>query len=212
MSDREWMEFDNRFKALIDDFCLITTYNKLLKEICESASLEQLDAAMIGEHAELQAKAKVAWKAWLDEHISIFNAKNRGELHNYLSLLEHDHVDSYKPALKSMLPISAITSLSARRRLPFKEAIYDLLIIDDLGTEMPNAFTRSQLFSILSERALRQKHIIISTNFTLEEIRTTYGDRVFSRLCENFEICLLTGKDIRSQKKLELQAADSINN
>lgn len=94
------------------------------------------------------------------------------------------------------------------------DSIYnsDLLIIDDLGTEMTNAFTRSQLFSILSERALRQKHIIISTNFTLEEIRTTYGDRVFSRLCENFEICLLTGKDIRSQKKLELQAADSIDN
>lgn len=131
MSEREWMLFDNRFKALMDDFSLIATYNGLLKEICESASLEQLDAAMIGEHAELQAKAIVAWKAWLDEHISIFNAKNRGELHNYLSLLEHDHVDSYEPALKSMLPISAITSLSARRRLPFKEAIYDLLIIDE---------------------------------------------------------------------------------
>ena len=131
MSDREWMQFDNSYKSLMDDLILIATYDGLLKEICESASLEQMDAAMIGEHVELQAKAKAAWDAWLDEHISIFNAKNRGELHNYLSLLEHDHVDSYTPALKSMLPISAITSLSARRRLPFKEALYDLLIIDE---------------------------------------------------------------------------------
>lgn len=131
MSDREWMQFDNRFKSLMDDLSLIATYDSLLKEVCESASLEQLDAAMIGEHVELQAKAKAAWNAWLDEHIGIFNAKNRGELHNYLSLLEHDHVDSYTSALKSMLPISAITSLSARRRLPFKEALYDLLIIDE---------------------------------------------------------------------------------
>lgn len=131
MSVREWMQFDNSYKSLMDDLILIATYDGLLKEICESASLEQMDAAMIGEHVELQAKAKAAWDAWLDEHISIFNAKNRGELHNYLSLLEHDHVDSYTPALKSMLPISAITSLSARRRLPFKEALYDLLIIDE---------------------------------------------------------------------------------
>ena len=131
MSDREWMQFDNRFKSLMDDLSLIATYDGLLKDMCESASLEQLDAAMMGEHVELQAKAKAAWNAWLDEHISIFNAKNRGDLHNYLSLLEHDHVDSYTPSLKSMLPISAITSLSARRRLPFKEALYDLLIIDE---------------------------------------------------------------------------------
>lgn len=131
ISDREWMQFDNRFKSLMDDLSLIATYDGLLKDMCESASLEQLDAAMMGEHVELQAKAKAAWNAWLDEHISIFNAKNRGDLHNYLSLLEHDHVDSYTPSLKSMLPISAITSLSARRRLPFKEALYDLLIIDE---------------------------------------------------------------------------------
>ena len=131
MSNREWMQFDNLFKSLIDDLSLIATYDSLLKEVCESASLEQLDAAMMGEHVELQAKAKAAWNAWLDEHIGIFNASNRGELHNYLSLLEHDQVDSYKSTLKSMLPISAITSLSARRRLPFKEALYDLLIIDE---------------------------------------------------------------------------------
>lgn len=130
-NDREWMQFDNSFKLLIDHLSLIATYDCLLKEVCESVSLEQLDAAMMGEQVELQAKAKTAWNAWLNEHISIYNAKNRGELHNYLSLLEHDHVDSYTPALKSMMPVSAITSLSARRRLPFKEAVYDLLIIDE---------------------------------------------------------------------------------
>mgnify|MGYP002624829948 CR=1 FL=1 len=130
-NDREWMQFDNSFKLLMDDLSVIATYDSLLKEVCESASLEQLDASMMGAQVELQAKAKTAWNAWLNEHISIFNAKNRAELHNYLSLLEHDHVDSYTPALKSMLPVSAITSLSARRRLPFKEAVYDLLIIDE---------------------------------------------------------------------------------
>lgn len=131
MSDREWIQFDNNFKSLIDDLSLIASYNKLLKEVCNSASLEQLDAALMGEHVEMQAKAKNTWNAWLNNHINVFNANNRGELHDYISFIEHNHVDSYTPALKSLLPVSAITSLSARRRLPFKEAIYDLLIIDE---------------------------------------------------------------------------------
>ena len=168
MSDREWMQFDNSCKSLMDDLTLIATYDGLLKEICESASLEQMDAAMIGEHVELQAKAKAAWDAWLDEHIGILNAKNRGELHNYLSLLEHDHVDSYTPALKSMLPVSAITSLSARRRLPFKEALYDLLIIDELSYLTFNRSRSELLFQVVSECSERTS-VIITTNLEFSQ-------------------------------------------
>lgn len=131
VSDREWMQFENTFRSLMDNWMLIARYDSLLNEVCESVSLEQLDAAMMCEHVELQAKAKKAWNAWLNEHISAFNTKNRGELHNYLSLLDHDKTDLYARELKSMLPINAITSLSARRRLLFKEAVYDLLIIDE---------------------------------------------------------------------------------
>lgn len=80
----------------------------------------------------------------------------------------------------------------------------DLLIIDDLGTEMTNEFVRSQLFSLLTERNLRHKSIVISTNLSLEDLRNNYTDRVFSRICENFELLKLSGKDIRMQRKLEL--------
>ncbi len=131
MSERDWMQFDNGFQILMTDLSLIASYNTMLKRVCDSASLEQIDAAMMGEHVELQVKANKAWNAWLNDHIAVFNTQNRGELHNYISLLEHDHVDAYTTTLKSMLPVSAITSLSARRRLPFKEAVYDLLIIDE---------------------------------------------------------------------------------
>ena len=131
MTEREWMDFDTKFKSIMDDMKLIASYNTQLTELCDAASLEQLDAAMMTEHVELQAKAKKAWNSWLNQHINTFNPQNRGELHDYISFLEHDHVDNYTPALKTLLPVSAITSLSARRRIPFKEAIYDLLIIDE---------------------------------------------------------------------------------
>lgn len=131
MSEREWMTFDTEYKSLMVDLSLIANYNNLLAEMCNSASLEQLDAAMMAEHVELQAKARTAWNSWLNQHIGSFNTTKRGYLHDYISLLEHNHVDNYFPALKELLPVSAITSLSARRRIPFKEAIYDLLIIDE---------------------------------------------------------------------------------
>lgn len=131
MSEREWMDFDTKYKSLMDKLSLIAVYNTKLVELCDSASLEQLDAAMMAEHVELQAKAKIAWNSWLSQHVSDFNSKNRSELHDYISLLEHNHVNAYTSALNTLLPVSAITSLSARRRIPFKEAIYDLLIIDE---------------------------------------------------------------------------------
>lgn len=73
----------------------------------------------------------------------------------------------------------------------------DLLIIDDLGTEITNSFTISKLFTCLNERYLRKKSIIISTNLSLEEIRNRYSDRIFSRLSGNFIFCRMTGPDIR---------------
>ena len=76
----------------------------------------------------------------------------------------------------------------------------DLLIIDDLGTELTNQFTASQLFSLLNERHLGRKSTLISTNFTLEQLRDRYSDRIFSRITSNFEVCRLAGEDIRMYK------------
>jgi DNA replication protein DnaC len=77
----------------------------------------------------------------------------------------------------------------------------DLLIIDDLGTELTNSFVSSQLFSCLNNRHLRKKSTIINTNLSLGELRDRYSDRIFSRITSNYEVCKLTGRDIRMQKK-----------
>lgn len=78
----------------------------------------------------------------------------------------------------------------------------DLLIIDDLGTELANTFTTSQLFSCLNERILRRKSTIISTNLVLDDIKTIYSERIFSRISSHYTMLRLTGDDIRIQKKL----------
>lgn len=77
----------------------------------------------------------------------------------------------------------------------------DLLIIDDLGTEITNHFSSSQFFSCLNERILRKKSIIISTNLSLQDLRDRYSDRIFSRITSSFDLCKITGPDIRMQRK-----------
>lgn len=77
----------------------------------------------------------------------------------------------------------------------------DLLIIDDLGTEYTNTLVGSQFFTLINERHLLQKATVISTNLSLEDFRNRYSDRVFSRITSNYEICKLTGPDIRMYKK-----------
>ena len=78
----------------------------------------------------------------------------------------------------------------------------DLLIIDDLGTELANAFTVSQLFLCLNERLLRRKSTIISTNLSLDSLVNIYSERTFSRITSNYTMLKLTGDDIRLKKKL----------
>lgn len=78
----------------------------------------------------------------------------------------------------------------------------DLLIIDDLGTEMPNSFTVSQLFLCLNERILRRKSTIISTNLPLNKMAEIYSERTFSRISSCYIMLKLFGDDIRIQKKI----------
>lgn len=84
----------------------------------------------------------------------------------------------------------------------------ELLIIDDLGTEVTNAFVTSQLFACLNERHLRKRATLISTNLSLEELRDRYSDRIFSRITSHYTICKLTGPDIRIYKKRIANAAN----
>ncbi len=85
----------------------------------------------------------------------------------------------------------------------------DLLIIDDLGTEIATALTLSHFFTCINERLLRKKPMIISTNLSLEDCRNRYQDRIFSRITSSFEFCKLTGPDIRMCKKVKKNASQN---
>jgi len=77
----------------------------------------------------------------------------------------------------------------------------ELLIIDDLGTELTNERMNSDLFTVLNKRINSGLSTIISTNFSLPFIQERYSERVYSRLYGSFEFYQFFGDDIRKKRK-----------
>lgn len=80
----------------------------------------------------------------------------------------------------------------------------DLLIIDDLGTEMTTDYSVSELFGIINDRLIRpEKATLISTNLTPDEIQDRYSERLSSRILGKADIWEFFGEDLRIAMKLK---------
>ena len=76
----------------------------------------------------------------------------------------------------------------------------ELLIIDDLGTEVANQFTLSCIYDVINARINNRRSTIINTNLSSKEIEAKYGERTYSRLIGEYAPILFAGTDIRRQK------------
>lgn len=76
----------------------------------------------------------------------------------------------------------------------------DLLILDDLGTEMPSQFVTAALYNLLNNRLLAQKPMVITTNLNVDEAAGRYTMQIASRLYGEFKRLTFLGSDIRILK------------
>ena len=76
----------------------------------------------------------------------------------------------------------------------------ELLLIDDLGTEVSNQFTSACLYNLINTRLQRGLSTVVNTNLSTEEIRKRYTDRIASRLFGSFQPLLFQGNDVRAKK------------
>ena len=86
------------------------------------------------------------------------------------------------------------------RRAAAKYAECDLLIVDDLGTELPGQFVTAALYSLINDRLLENKPTIISTNLSEEELVRRYNPQIASRLRGSYKRVAFVGDDIRLLK------------
>ena len=101
--------------------------------------------------------------------------------HNLFSKLEKDR---FNPSEQSKEDVEKLQNC-------------DLLIIDDLGTEMPGSFTTAALYHLLNDRLLAGKSMVISTNLNVEEAGRRYSPQIASRLQGSFRGLTFVGEDIR---------------
>lgn len=86
------------------------------------------------------------------------------------------------------------------RREAAKFTDCDLLIMDDLGTEMPGQFVTAALYGLLNDRILAGKPMVISTNLNVDELSRRYSPQIASRLHGGFQRLTFVGEDIRVLK------------
>lgn len=77
----------------------------------------------------------------------------------------------------------------------------DLLIMDDVGTEMLTSFVQSAFYRIVNDRLTNGRKTVLSTNLPPEDLGRRYGDAVLSRIRGEYQILLFFGKDIRILKR-----------
>ena len=77
----------------------------------------------------------------------------------------------------------------------------DLLILDDLGTELTTAFVQSALYQIVNTRLLERRSTILSTNLMPDDIARRYSPQTASRIEGEYQLLPFVGEDVRKLKK-----------
>lgn len=116
-------------------------------------------------------------------------------------VLEKGYSVFYQPAYKIFSVFEEYKFGSGDKTLSKAQTAHvydtDLLIMDDLGTEMVTAYTAEVLFDLINTRLNAKKPTIINTNLGLSELETIYSPRITSRLIGSYTQLKFCGEDIR---------------
>ena len=141
------------------------------------------------------------------ENLLFMGAPGLGKTHLTLAIVsgvaDKGYIPFYGPA-ENLFTLVSNERFSGENKGSYQAILdCDLLVIDDLGTEFINEFSRSILYNLINSRLLSKKPTIINTNLTMKEIADRYGERIASRLIGGYNANKFIGKDIRQQKFLE---------
>lgn len=180
-------------------------------------SREKTDPKLRSPYDNMKDKYNAAWKFIRDfdtRHGNILMYGEPGVGKTFLSsciareILKANHSVFYLTANEIFEGILAPYLMQNDKRAALEGAyryLYDcdLLIIDDLGTEVVNRFVSSQLFELVNRRILENRSTIISANQSLQQLEERYSERIVSRFVQYYAFYYLYGKNIRYIRKIE---------
>ena len=80
----------------------------------------------------------------------------------------------------------------------------DLLIMDDLGSEMVTSFVQSALYQLVNGRLTAGKKTVVNTNLTPRQLGERYSPQVQSRFEGEYRILPFFGEDIRKLRRKQM--------
>ena len=80
----------------------------------------------------------------------------------------------------------------------------DLLILDDLGSELTTPFVQSALYTLVNSRLTADRQTVISSNLSMDQVRQRYTPQIASRLEGEYRVLPFYGEDIRLLRKGQL--------
>ena len=76
----------------------------------------------------------------------------------------------------------------------------DLLVLDDIGTELPSDYAKTQIFLVMDHRLMHKKLTLLTSNYSIRIIAERVGDRIASRIIEMCRLVIISGGDYRLKK------------
>lgn len=158
--DGEWDDFQTAMEQRLEWARRVQDYWRAFDKLRAAKPLEQLARELSRVTRESAGNSRELWQSWLQLWPSRWNPETRRLLSEYVSLLQmiagggseqsagqrvFRRYYSLFPKVAKALPCWAVTSLSARGRLPFEPALFDLIVIDeasqcDIASALPLLF------------------------------------------------------------------------
>ena len=141
-----WLAATNELLLRSEQVRLVSEYSRQLKLLAEGPRLEDLTRELIKLKNDCASKSMRVWEAWLrlaPSRLNQADRKNLGDFNAVLRLLAQNDNQGRAgkdvfaryfrlfPQIVSQLPCWAVTSLSARGRIPLEPCFFDLLVIDE---------------------------------------------------------------------------------
>ena len=146
VTEKFFEEQYSEIKRFISSFNIMFEYKRLLNELNGLESLESIDRKLLMREKQRADIAYNLWNNWLMIRPLGISSVERKQMAQYLAAIKlvsrNKNRQQISPRLKKemsylqnemskLLPCWAVTSLSAKGRIPFLPGIFDLLIIDE---------------------------------------------------------------------------------
>lgn len=121
-----------------------------------------------------------------------------------INALQSYHVSALATSFPRLLNI--IFASKNKQELIDKLMVYDLLFIDDFGTERGSQYSSENVYNIVNARCMSGKPMIVTTNLTMDELKSSKDinqTKIYSRLLEACPAIVKMVCDDRRRKKME---------